>query len=255
MTELNSRGKESGLSQAVDIIGEARRLVAFTGAGISVESGIPPFRGPDGLWSRYDPQILDLTYFRHHPRDSWRVIKEIFYDFFGNAEPNFGHYALTDLEKAGILRGIITQNIDNLHQESGSRDVIEFHGTSRRLSCLSCSKVFGFQSAMLGSLPPLCPDCGGLLKPDFIFFGEGIPPAALQRSEDEAEKADVWLVVGTTGEIMPASIFPMDAKRNGAVIIEVNLQPSNYTHSITDIFLKGRASEVLRSLADELLKD
>ncbi len=125
------------LTQAVDLIRNSRRLVAFTGAGISVESGIPPFRGPDGLWSRYNPQVLDLTYFQYHPEDSWRVIKEIFYDFFGKAEPNPGHFALADLERAGILRGIITRNIDNLHQAAGSRDVVEFHGSSRRLSFLS----------------------------------------------------------------------------------------------------------------------
>ena len=239
--------------QAADLIRNAKRLVAFTGAGISVESGIPPFRGPEGLWSRYNPQVLDLTFFQQHPEDSWKVIKEIFYDFFGKARPNPGHLALAELESAGILKGIITQNIDNLHQEAGSRDVVEFHGSSRRLSCISCSVNLAFQEEMIVELPPLCPDCGGLLKPDFIFFGEGIPPRAYQRCEEEAEKADVWLVVGTTGEIMPASMFPIEAQRKGAAIIEVNLQPSNYTSSITDIFLQGKAGVVLRELADKVI--
>ncbi|RKX78983.1 MAG: RNA polymerase subunit sigma [Spirochaetes bacterium] len=241
------------LTRATDIIRNAKRLVAFTGAGISVESGIPPFRGPDGLWSRYDPQVLDLTFFQQHPEDSWKVIKEIFYDFFGKARPNPGHLALAELERAGILKGIITQNIDNLHQEAGSRNVVEFHGSSRRLSCLSCSENREFREDMLAELPPICPDCGGLLKPDFIFFGEGIPPHAYQRSEEETQNADVWLVVGTTGEIMPASMLPIEAHGKGAAIIEVNLHPSNYTSSITDIFLQGKAGVVLRELADRVI--
>jgi len=155
------------IRQAALKIKNARRTVAFTGAGISVESGIPPFRGPDGIWSRYDPQVLNLTYFQRHPLASWQVIKEIFYDFFGQARPNPAHEALTRLEAAGYLNGVITQNIDNLHQESGTRDVIEFHGTSRRLTCLSCLQSWEFRSEMLASLPPLCPRCEGLLKPDF----------------------------------------------------------------------------------------
>ncbi len=244
---------EALIIQAAQKIKDASRTVAFTGAGISVESGIPPFRGPEGLWSRYDPQVLDLSYFQRHPADSWRVIKEIFYDFFGAAQPNPAHEALARLESAGILHGVITQNIDNLHQEAGSQDVIEFHGTSRRLTCLSCRQTLQFQPELFSSMPPSCPDCGGLLKPDFIFFGEGIPPQAYQRSQEETQLADVWLVVGTTGEIMPASMLPIEAHKNGTLIIEVNLHPSNYTDTITDIFLKGKASEVLKALSDAIL--
>jgi NAD-dependent deacetylase len=241
------------IDQAAQKIKTAQRMIAFTGAGISVESGIPTFRGPEGLWSRYNPQVLDLTYFQHHPADSWRVIKEIFYDFFDAARPNPAHEALARLESAKILHGIITQNIDNLHQEAGSQDVIEFHGTSRRLTCLTCHKTLEFQSELFSSMPPSCPDCGGLLKPDFIFFGEGIPPQAYQRSMEETQLADIWLVIGTTGEIMPASMMPIEAHKNGALIIEVNTHPSNYTDTITDIFLQGKASEVLKALADEIL--
>ena len=241
------------IQQAAGKIKNARRLISFTGAGISVESGIPPFRGSDGLWSRYDPQVLDLSYFQRHPANSWRIIKEIFYDFFGKARPNPAHQALAQLEAAEVLHGVITQNIDNLHQEAGSRYVIEFHGTSRRLICLSCHQTWEFQPEMLASLPPACPRCGGLLKPDFIFFSEGIPPLAYQRSLTETQLADIWLVIGTTGEIMPASMLPIEAQRNGALIIEVNLRPSNYTNTITDIFLQGKASEVLSALAEAVL--
>jgi len=241
------------IDQAAQKIKTAQRMIAFTGAGISVESGIPPFRGPDGLWSRYNPQVLDLTYFQHHPADSWQVIKEIFYDFFGTARPNPAHEALARLESANFLHAIITQNIDNLHQEAGSRDVIEFHGTSRRLTCLSCLKTLNFQPELLTTMPPNCPYCRGLIKPDFIFFGEDIPPQAYQRAMEEIQATDIWLVIGTTGEIMPASMIPIEAHKKGALIIEVNLHPSNYTNTITDIFLQGRAGEVLKTLSDVLL--
>ncbi len=241
---------QSLLQQAAEMLRTARRAVAFTGAGISVESGIPPFRGPEGLWSRYDPQILDLRYFHAYPRQSWEVIKEIFYDYFGQARPNAGHRALARLEKAGLLQGVITQNIDNLHQEAGSRDVVEYHGTSRTLTCTACGARLEAAPEIFVHMPPACPRCGGLLKPDFIFFGEGIPPRAHQRAWAETRLSDVWLVVGTTGEIMPAALLPQEAKRHGARIIEVNVRPSNYTFTITDIFLPGKATAVLSALAE-----
>lgn len=240
--------KTENLARAIWRIRTAARVIAFTGAGISVESGIPPFRGENGLWSRYDPIILDLDYFQRQPEKSWQVIKEIFYDFFGQARPNPAHYALAEMEARGWLQGIITQNIDNLHQEAGSHDVVEFHGTSRQLTCLGCGAHFPFQPPMLQKLPPRCPSCGGLLKPDFIFFGENIPPAAYQRALEETRIADVWLVIGTTGEIMPASLLPVEASRNSATIIEVNIQASQYTHRITDIFLQDKASQALSQL-------
>ncbi len=241
---------EALIRQAAETLRNAKRAVAFTGAGISVESGIPPFRGPEGLWSRYNPRILDLGYFHAHPREAWETIKEIFYDYFGQARPNAGHKALARLEEAGLLQGVITQNIDNLHQEAGSRDVVEYHGTSRTLTCTACGLRLEASPEIFAHLPPACPRCGGLLKPDFIFFGEGIPPQAHQRAWSETRLSDVWLVVGTTGEIMPAALLPHEAKRRGARIIEVNVRPSNYTFAITDIFLPGKATTVLNALAE-----
>jgi NAD-dependent deacetylase len=241
------------LQQAAEILRGARRAVAFTGAGISVESGIPPFRGPNGLWSRYDPQVLDLDYFFAHPAEAWAVIKEIFYDFFGQAQPNPAHYACARLEAAGFLAGVITQNIDNLHQEAGSRRVIEYHGTSRWLTCTTCGHKVAAHPDLLRELPPKCPRCGGLLKPDFVFFGEAIPAEAQAAAWAETRQADVWLVVGTTGEIYPAALLPTAAKEHGASIIEVNIQPSNYTATITDVFLQGKASAVCTALAEAVL--
>ncbi|WP_292663676.1 NAD-dependent deacylase [Nitratifractor sp.] len=232
----------------------SRHAVAFTGAGISVESGIPTFRGPEGLWSRYDPKVLDLGYFYEHPRECWKVIKEIFYDYMGaKARPNAAHRFLAELEKAGKLEGVITQNIDNLHQEAGSWKVVEFHGTAQTLVCTECGERTPFTEHDLEDLPPLCKKCGGLLKPDFIFFGEAIPPAAYQESLKLLEKADLLIVVGTTGEVMPASMIPYEAK--GAKVIEINVEPSAYTHTLTGLFLQAPATQAARELASRLKID
>ncbi len=232
-------------------IAESRKAVAFTGAGISVESGIPTFRGPEGLWSRYDPKVLDLGYFYEHPAECWRVIKEIFYDYMGaKARPNAAHKLLAELERRGKLQGVITQNIDNLHQEAGSRNVVEFHGTAQTLLCTECGDRTPFTEHDLNRLPPRCKKCGGLLKPDFIFFGEAIPPQAYQASMDLVAEADLLLVIGTTGEVMPASMIPYEAKE--AKVIEINVEPSAYTESLTDLFLRSPATEAAHKLAKRL---
>ncbi len=232
-------------------IAESRYSVAFTGAGISVESGIPTFRGPDGLWSRYDPQVLDLGYFYTHPEDSWRVIREIFYDYMDRElKPNAAHLFLAGLEKAGILKGVITQNIDGLHQKAGSEKVVEFHGTAQRLVCTQCRETFGFRPGMLDTLPPLCDVCGGLLKPDFVFFGEGIGPENYRTSEALCKEADLLIIIGTTGEVMPASMIPFEAKE--ARVIEINPEPSRYTEEKSDIFLQERATVAAEELTRRL---
>ncbi len=243
------------LTQAAQKIKNAQRVVAFTGAGISVESGIPPFRGPDGLWVKYDPIFLDIRYFQAYPADAWLQIKEIFYDYFGQASPNAAHIALAQMEKRSLLAGVITQNIDNLHQAAGSKTVVEYHGTSHRLTCTGCTRDYEYRPLLFEQMPPRCQHCRAVLKPDFVFFGEGIPWQAQQQSSLETRLSDVWLVIGTTGEITPASLLPQDAKRNGATIIEVNIAPSNYTHRLTDIFLQGKATEVMSALLERMTND
>lgn len=240
------------LESAADLIRKAKSMVAFTGAGISVESGIPPFRGADGLWSKYNPEVLELGFFYSRPLDSWKVIKEIFYDFFGHAHPNAAHLALAQLEQAGMLGCVITQNIDNLHQTAGSRVVHEFHGNSQKLLCTSCSKHYEAGDIELMVLPPACPACRGLLKPDFVFFGESIPIDAYHASMAAAEKADVFLIIGSTGEVMPANQIPLIAWQNGAKIIEINPEPSHYTPKITDIYIAGKAGESMTALIEQI---
>ncbi len=239
------------MAQAALLLREARHATVFTGAGISVESGIPPFRGPGGLWSQIDPAFMEIDRFRAEPRESWLKIKEIFYDFFGKAQPNAAHFGIAAMEKAGRVRAVITQNIDGLHQEAGGREVIEFHGNSRWLACLSCGRREAALAERLASLPPYCSACGGLLKPDFIFFGEGIPEKALQRSYQEASQADLFLVIGSSGEVQPACQVPPLAKARGARLIEINLHESNFT-PIADVFLQGSATALVSSLAREI---
>lgn len=235
------------IKEAAERIKRSKRLVAFTGAGISVASGIPPFRGPDGLWSKYDPSCFDIDYFLAHPKESWGLIKKIFYGFLKDVKPNPAHYALAKLNCP-----VITQNIDNLHQAAGSKDVVEYHGTAETLVCLNCGKRFKRSEIDFEKDIPTCPECNGLLKPDFVFFKEPIPRKAFDRSIELAKWCDTMLVIGTTGEIMPASRIPYIAKMDGAFIIEVNINPSNYTYEITDIFLQGKAEEILPRLVEEV---
>ncbi len=248
---------EKKLKQAAQIIKNAKHAVAFTGAGISVESGIPPFRGETGLWSKYDPIVLDIGYLHKNTKAAWEVIRELFYDFFGKASPNHAHKVLAKWEQNDLLKSVITQNIDNLHQEAGSKTVYEFHGTASTMVCLNCKAKYPSENIKLINLPPKCPKCNGVLKPDFIFFGEAIPEEANIHSFEEAEKCDVFIVIGTTGEVMPASMLPPTAKRSGAKIIEINPEVSHFTHQLTDVHLKGKAGEVLPLVDDAMgkLKD
>ncbi|MCX6281652.1 MAG: NAD-dependent deacylase [Bacteroidetes bacterium] len=243
---------EEQVKKAADLLLKSRFTTAFTGAGISVESGIPPFRGNGGIWNKYDPRFLEIAYFMNHPKESWNVIKELFYDFFSSAKPNNAHFTLAEMEQKGLLGRIITQNIDNLHQEAGSKEVYEFHGNSKRLVCMGCQRIYPVPEISLDHLPPTCRQCGGLLKPDFVFFGEGIPQTALSASYEAASLSDVLIIIGTTGEVMPANQIPFMAKSAGCKIIEINVDQSNYTGSITDIFIKGEAGRIMEQLGVQL---
>jgi NAD-dependent deacetylase len=241
-------GSDKSIIQAAGLIANASHLVAFTGAGISVESGIPPFRGEEGIWSKYDPSTLEIDNFNSDPCGSWKVISEIFYQFFQVAEPNEAHLFLAKLERKGMLSAVITQNIDNMHQKAGNSEVIEYHGNSQRLVCSECGEHYDISMVSLDPLPPRCATDRHILKPDFVFFGEGIPPVAARRSVEEVSMTDLLLIIGTTGEVMPAGMLPSIAKSNGAKVIEINPKPSGYTYAITDIFLQGPAGEIAEQL-------
>lgn len=243
------------IQEAAKVLSRSQRIVAFTGAGTSAESGIPPFRGEGGLWNKYDPNSLDIDFFYQHPEKSWEVIRAVFYDFFANTniKPNPGHLILAKWEKEGHLEAVITQNIDDLHRIAGNKTVYEFHGNSSRFVCTKCGKVFPVKDVPITKEPPKCPSCGGLLKPDFIFFGEGIPEDAYHNSIKAAENCDAFVIVGTSGQVSPANMIPGIAKRNGAKIIEINREPSTYTRYTTDIYIEGKSGEILPEI-DALIR-
>jgi NAD-dependent deacetylase len=241
-------------AKAAEIIKSSERCVAFTGAGISVESGIPPFRGENGLWDKYDPKTFDIDYFMENPRQSWEVIRKIFYEVFGRVQPNTAHYILAEMEARDLLDVVITQNVDNLHTEAGSKTIHEFHGSLKKLVCLKCSTPYGVEQIDLSRLPPVCLSCGGILKPGVIFFGEAIPEPAGTNSFNETNRADCLILIGTTGIVSPANMIPGAAKSNGASIIEINPFPSEYTSSITDVFLQDKACAAMEKLMEEINK-
>ena len=244
------QGCDEKIGRVAGMIAKAENVVVFTGAGVSTESGIPDFRSPGGFWTKFDPEDFTIDKYLASPetrRKQWRFL--LSGDLFKDARPNAAHEAIADLERLARLNCVITQNIDNLHQAAGSQVVHEFHGATRELVCLGCAGRLPAFEMDWSELPPLCPRCGGLLKPDFVFFGEAIPERAGTLSFAAAETADVMLVVGTSGEVMPACSLPRVAKERGAKIIEVNLGPSAYTARVSDIFLDGPAGEILPSLA------
>ena len=240
------------LIQAGNLIRKAKYAVAFTGAGISVESGIPPFRGENGLWNTTDPIFLEIEFFRKKPLQSWQKIKEIFYDSLGDAEPNLAHLTLAKMEKRSFLESVITQNIDHLHQKAGNKYVYEMHGTYKQLVCTECMSEYDISFADLNYLPPTCYVCKGILKPDMVFFNEPIPAFAKKRSFQEAARCDVLLIIGTNAEVLPAAKIPEVAKENGAKIIEINIKPSHFTNTVTDIFLEMKATDAMKKIGELL---
>lgn len=234
-------------SKAADALARAEYAVASTGAGISVESGIPDFRSPGGIWSKYPPEEYASIYaFLANPAKVWRFWNELGSDL-EDCAPNAAHRVLAEFERLGRIKAVITQNVDNLHQDAGSTKVIEYHGNAKRLVCLECGFPQDFVAGTLTESVPKC-DCGGLLKPDVVMFGEAIPPKALSDAEAMAMSCDVMLIVGTSAQVYPAADLPVLAKKSGAFVIEVNTEPTEFTERLTDAFLQGRAGESLPRL-------
>jgi len=196
--------------------------VALTGAGISAESGIPTFRSKGGLWEKYDPMVYaSAEAFREDPSKYWTIRGE-FIRNYDNYQPNKAHLALAELEKMNLLRHVITQNIDGLHKKAGSRNVTEIHGSLRETYCLKCGKEFIAPHVPEG-LPPYC-DCGGVLKPNTVLFGEQLPQGALETAYHESSSCKLMLVIGTSAVVQPAASLPALAQQKGAKIVEVNIE-------------------------------
>ncbi|NMB36341.1 MAG: NAD-dependent deacylase [Firmicutes bacterium] len=241
----------SGIRKAVDEIALGK-VVVLTGSGISVPSGIMPFRGPGGLWEKYNPEeVAHIDNFKRNPLHSWTMLKEMV-EVVESALPNAAHYSLARMEERGLVQSIITQNIDGLHQKAGSKAVIEFHGNTSKLLCLDCKASYSVKEINLDLLPPYCPACNGLLKPGAIFFGEPIPQNALWQAQASARQCRVMLIVGTSGAVEPVASLPYVAKEHGAYIIEINPEPSFLTPYATNRFLRGNAEVILPLILDSL---
>lgn len=244
----------TSIERAVRILAGARQVVALTGAGISVESGIPPFRGTGGLWEKIDPmQYACVDAFHQDPAKVWKGLFLDMHILMSAASPNAGHAGLCHLERMGILKAVITQNVDGLHQKAGSRDVIEFHGSFAVIRCSRCDAESAAQAVDTAHLPPLC-RCGGVLRPDVVLFGEQIRTDHLLRSQQLCARCEVLLVVGTSATVEPAAYLPVIAKRGGAVVIEINPEATPLTEQgISDLTLAGPAGAVMTQLIDGLL--
>ncbi len=239
----------ASILRTVEIIMSSKYLIAFTGAGISAESGVPTFRGsPDSLWSRFKPEELATPEaFLRNPRRVWEwyvwrmsIIKK--------AKPNDAHLGLARLEELGILKCVVTQNVDGLHSRAGSKYIIELHGNIWRVKCSNPSCNYkAILEDIPKEIPPKCPYCSSLLRPDVVWFGEPLDPEIWDRAVNEASKADAILVIGTSGVVYPAAYIPLIVKERGGKVIEVNISESGIT-PYADVFIKEKASKALRDI-------
>ncbi len=255
------------IARAAEDLINARYAIALTGAGISTESGIPDFRGPSGVWTR-DPAAERRAYrsyerFLEDPKSWWQETLAGRGRGLGNLwemKPNAGHLALAELEKAGVIKCIITQNIDALHEKAGSSRVLEYHGSFMKLRCVSCGHRFfreQFDIEKLrqeDALPPRCSNCNGILKSDTVSFGEPIPSDVAYESISEAGRCDLMLICGTSAVVYPFANLPsMARQRSGVIIIEVNAEPTPLTREgISDYLIRGKTGEILPAIVAEV---
>ncbi len=240
------------IKRAARDLAAATHAVALTGAGISTESGIPPFRGQGGLWERFDPmEIAHIDALMRDPTKVWKLLIKEMKDILDRARPNDAHLGLAKLEKLGILKTVITQNVDGLHQLAGNTDVIEFHGNFAWQRCMDCNRRIETAKVDLTCIPPRC-ECHGIFRPEAVFFGELIPPQALWRSQQAASECEVMLVIGTSALVQPAASMPVVAKRSGAKVIEINSETTPLTDDISDYLILGKAGETMNRILAEL---
>jgi NAD-dependent deacetylase len=236
--------------RARSIIAESRALAVLTGAGVSAESGVPTFRGAGGLWrGRSAVDLATPEAFRRHPADVWEFYEARFTGLHGVA-PNDGHRALAALEATRARFWLLTQNVDGLHRDAGSRNVVELHGTIRLARCSYCSRETPIEAALRGWAPgvvPLCEVCHAHLRPAVVWFGETLPAAALREADEAIRVCDTILVVGTSGVVQPAASFAFHVRARGARVVEVNPEETPIT-SIADISLRGPSGRELPSL-------
>ena len=261
---------EQAIQKAARDLVDAKYGIALTGAGISTESGIRDFRGPSGVWT-LNPEAERRAYqgyqdFIQDPKGWWENMiampRQDSLGDLGSAMPNPGHYVLAELEEMGIIKCTITQNIDSLHEKAGTRNLLEYHGSVAKFRCLSCNSRFKRDEFDLqnlfekSQLPPSCPNCGGIIKSDGVFFGEPIPSDVAEQSLEEAWKCDLMLICGTSAVVYPFANLPRIARqREAATIIEVNAEPTPLTlEKISYYLIQGKTGEVLPMILEEVKK-
>ncbi len=241
---------EDKVNHLIKLLESSEYTIAFTGAGISAESGVPTFRGRGGLWEKFDPlKLATPEAFKEDPRRVWEWYKWRM-EVIAKAKPNPAHIVLARLEEKGIVKTIITQNVDGLHQRAGSKNVIELHGNIWRAKCTKCNYKTRLREPPR-EIPPKCPECNSLLRPDVVWFGEPLPRKAWEEALNEASKADLIIVVGTSGVVQPAAMIPVIVKYHGGKIVDINIEEDNYTN-IADLFIKAKAGQVFKTLGEKL---
>ena len=243
---------EADIQKVAKMVRLARKVVVLTGAGISVESGIPDFRSPGGLWTRYDPTIYGtFESFMNDPTRFWSMAVEL-HPLLESAKPNPAHLAVSELERMGKCDAVITQNIDDLHQAAGSTEVLELHGTYRNGTCITCSTRHEYddmrQSGWCGEVPS-CKNCGGTIKPDVVLFGEPLNASVLNKAIEHASTCDLMLVIGCGLEVFPAASLPTYARRNNAMVVFFNIASTAFDE-IADVILLGKAGEVMPEVVE-----
>ena len=247
------------LAYAARLLLDAKRILVFTGAGISTESGLPDFRGTDGIWTKLSPEDFQLDRYIRDPKTRIRAWQKRFPKMFGNAAPNPAHFAVTDLWKAGRLVGCVTQNIDGLHQAAGlPKDfVAELHGNSDGIACLQCGAAHDPAEIEArwanGELDPHCDNCGGILKSTIVFFGEVLPESALRQAEEWAAEADAVVAVGSSLSVYPAAFIPLEIAARGDAFIIINTTPTELDN-VASIRLEGKAGEILPPLVQAIIR-
>ena len=241
-----------------DIVLQSRRIVVFTGAGISTESGIPDFRSPGGIWDRFDPNELGYQNFRASEagREKYWEFSKSLWPTIADARPNRGHYAIAELYRLGKLDCVITQNIDSLHQKSGVPEerVIELHGTMKWVLCLGCGQRYPREQIQKrvegGEKIPSCDACGGILKPATISFGQPMPEKETREAETRSASCDLFLVAGSSLVVYPAAQMPLVAKEHGAKLVIINLEPTPHDR-YADIVIYEKTGQVLPQIVEE----
>ncbi|MEJ2314894.1 MAG: NAD-dependent protein deacylase [Nitrospirota bacterium] len=250
-------GLEERLGRAAALLREASSVAAFTGAGISTESGIADFRSPGGVWERYRiVTFQEFTSSAEARREYWAMKRDLFGEL-SRARPNRAHTAIAQLQAAGKLRCVITQNIDGLHQKGGCPEgsVIELHGTNLRAHCLSCGRAWPYKEIQrrleAGDLDPRCDGCGGLVKPATVSFGQPMPEEEMRRALECARGSDLMFMIGSSLQVEPAASIPAEAHRAGARLIFINRTPTPWDH-IAEVIFRESAAEVMGSLVEAL---